>query len=656
MILQRLLMHNFMPYYGDVSIDFPTDMNANMVIFHGENTKGKTSILNAFRWVLYGEAESKGMILSYDDLLNKKAASEGQGEIFVELTFTSGGARYVLTRRHKSNAETNAQILLLIDDVPVDLESAKREIERIAPSGTKRFFLFDGELLREYEELMTPTTATAKKIKNAIEDVMGFPALTNGIKALESVERKLKQEAKQDKSANAAIEKLRSERDEVEQQLNSKRDELEKLEVNLENHSADLETVNRSLENSQSSRGLIDDLKSKEALQNGRKQAMDDLNIELRESKSSAWKSLVKGRISSLGKQAQLHQQSLDEMNKKLITAQIRIDTYAKMQGSDTCSTCNQPIPHSTNFEVEITSLKSEISKLTREIETIPNPANVLAAERVFLASSPIEDVLLKEQKLIDMEKQYMLTQQDMMGQRQKLLDMGTENIDDKSKEIEAQMRRKFALENVIDETSSAIEQLETDIKRLKDEDIRLSEQIRNNSAGNEVVSETALRACQAVSSIFEDAKQVLRDNIKEKVEAAAQRAFLEMTSRPEDYSGLEITDSYGLKMLASDGTEVPQRSAGAEQVVALALIDGLNRVGKSAGPVLMDTPFGRLDQTHRKNILSYMPRSARQFIVFVHSGELEDDAKVLEALSHRIGKRYRIKSNGAFVSYLENM
>ena len=242
------------------------------------------------------------------------------------------------------------------------------------------------------------------------------------------------------------------------------------------------------------------------------------------------------------------------------------------------------------------------------------------------------------------------------MGHRQKLLDMGTENIDDKSKEIEAQMRRKFALENVIDETSSAIEQLETDIKRLKDEDIRLSEQIRNNSAGNEVVSETALRACQAVSSIFEDAKQVLRDNIKEKVEAAAQRAFLEMTSRPEDYSGLEITDSYGLKMLASDGTEVPQRSAGAEQVVALALIDGLNRVGKSAGPVLMDTPFGRLDQTHRKNILSYMPRSARQFIVFVHSGELEDDAKVLEALSHRIGKRYRIKSNGAFVSYLENM
>ena len=126
------------------------------------------------------------------------------------------------------------------------------------------------------------------------------------------------------------------------------------------------------------------------------------------------------------------------------------------------------------------------------------------------------------------------------------------------------------------------------------------------------------------------------------------------MTSRPDDYNGLRITDSYGLEMIAADGTVVPQRSAGAEQVVALALIDGLNKVGKSPGPVIMDTPFGRLDETHRSNILKYMPKTARQFMVFVHSGELSKGSKALEPITAQIGREYTIKSSGPYVSYLE--
>ena len=40
--------------------------------FTAKIREGKTSILNAFRWVLYGEAESKGKRLTYADILNLK--------------------------------------------------------------------------------------------------------------------------------------------------------------------------------------------------------------------------------------------------------------------------------------------------------------------------------------------------------------------------------------------------------------------------------------------------------------------------------------------------------------------------------------------------------------------------------------------------------
>ena len=151
MIIDHLKMVNFIPYYGDVTIEFPRDSFSNMVVFHGENTKGKTSILNAFRWVLYEEAGKKGKSLLYDDLLNRRAKKEGQTHFEVELAFSSAGDKYVLSRTQTSSDPSSMRALMTKNGDPVDADTLRREIERIAPVGTSRFFLFDGELLSEYE-------------------------------------------------------------------------------------------------------------------------------------------------------------------------------------------------------------------------------------------------------------------------------------------------------------------------------------------------------------------------------------------------------------------------------------------------------------------------------------------------------------------------
>ena len=69
-----------------------------------------------------------------------------------------------------------------------------------------------------------------------------------------------------------------------------------------------------------------------------------------------------------------------------------------------------------------------------------------------------------------------------------------------------------------------------------------------------------------------------------------------------------------------------------------------------------MDTPFGRLDLTHRKNIMTYMPKSASQFIVFMHSGELDQNSPVLDSVMPFVGKRYKIESTSAWESKILEM
>ena len=137
--------------------------------------------------------------------------------------------------------------------------------------------------------------------------------------------------------------------------------------------------------------------------------------------------------------------------------------------------------------------------------------------------------------------------------------------------------------------------------------------------------STTKARLCEDLETIFSQSIERLRDKLRDTVQARADEAFHKMTTQSA-YRGLEINRNYGLSIIDDLGRKVTVRSAGAEQVVALSLIDGLNRTGRVAGPVVMDTPFGRLDLKHRDNILTYLPSATSQFVLLVHSGEIRPE------------------------------
>ena len=93
-------------------------------------------------------------------------------------------------------------------------------------------------------------------------------------------------------------------------------------------------------------------------------------------------------------------------------------------------------------------------------------------------------------------------------------------------------------------------------------------------------------------------------------------------------------------------------RSAGAEQIVALSLIEALNHLGRRKGPMLMDTPAGRLDLEHRKNVMNYLPQVVTQLALFAHSGELTEEDIYFDR--SKIGKKYKISRKTPFHSILE--
>lgn len=107
-------------------------------------------------------------------------------------------------------------------------------------------------------------------------------------------------------------------------------------------------------------------------------------------------------------------------------------------------------------------------------------------------------------------------------------------------------------------------------------------------------------------------------------MEKDATDLFVQLTG-DKDYVGLQINDNYGLEIIHKSGRKVPGRSSGYEHIVALSLIGALHKNAPLRGPIIMDSPFGRLDPTHKANIVRALPSMAEQSMLLAYTGEIDE-------------------------------
>lgn len=62
MLIKTLRMKNFRQFKGTTEINFSCDAEKNVTVILGDNTFGKTTLLQAFNWCLYGTVISLVMI------------------------------------------------------------------------------------------------------------------------------------------------------------------------------------------------------------------------------------------------------------------------------------------------------------------------------------------------------------------------------------------------------------------------------------------------------------------------------------------------------------------------------------------------------------------------------------------------------------------
>ncbi|KHM52068.1 hypothetical protein NZ47_07010 [Anaerovibrio lipolyticus] len=650
---RKMTLRDFGPYKGEQTIDF-TD-KSGVTIFWGNNGRGKTTLLNAFRYALFGVIQRRnGVLKSLSEMSNTEAMAEGRYGFSVVLDMTNDNDTYRLTRElalregvtKPSGEEDYEKILSLNKNGSIlSPEGREHELNMIMPEQVARFFLFDAELLQEYEELLETNTSEGDHIKTSIEKILGVPVLQNGVVDIEECLSKYEKQKSRAARDDGKTTQLGQEMD----TLTANIDEHQNIIREKQSEQSELIRKKNALEGRMhDTEKLRNWIVERDKAEKNKKKAEDELEevkANIRELMRGAWRGMllntVRGICESIEKKASV----LESKRQRKTVAEKFIIEMKKAISDRVCPVCGQDvsddiIQHLRERIKESTNEYAGLSEAERQ-SLFEFQAQIGALKRL---SEGTEDARFKvaaiEERIDSLELN--------IGQYKQEIEELRENIerygeDAEESDVLSISKAYSDVEQTLREVRRGIENETTKLNALKANKEKVAATIDKMAGGDDYrAASRRYELCEHVYKIFEKSKALYRERLKQNVEKDATELFVKLTG-DKDYVGLKINDNYGLEIIHRSGRKVPGRSSGYEHVVALSLIGALHMNAPLRGPIIMDSPFGRLDPTHKANIARTLSSMAEQSMLLAYTGEIDDQVARYE-IGNKLVHEYQLE------------
>lgn len=266
MKFRKISIFNFMRYKGENTIEFSCDSKKNVTVVMGDNTFGKTTLAQAFRWGLYGEiidtryGKSKDTILLNKDIL-ANMNDDDQESVYVQLEVQEGEVIFqfkreaIFTRNYPMFKTRKVSEKLWMRrkikdnwDSWIDNNSSDKKtngtvddnIKIMFPKELSSYFFFDGERWSDERR-------TNAEIKASISTLMGITPLVkmkehlyngNGKSVIKTLESKI--------TGNS------SKFDDISKKIKDKEDLIERLQNEIKQAEYNAEIFHKKVQNAKS--------------------------------------------------------------------------------------------------------------------------------------------------------------------------------------------------------------------------------------------------------------------------------------------------------------------------------------------------------------------------------------------------------------------
>ncbi|WP_075881844.1 AAA family ATPase [Vreelandella massiliensis] len=653
----HVIVQNVGGYYGEHRLDFPSGQR-NMLMVSGDNTAGKTSLINGLKWCLFNQiAGSRDRLLDPYTLYNRKALRSGADHpMSVTIAGHYNGRPIIIERRadwlYPKTPPANMSEMEIAFTVTqydengvknvLDQDKSERFISRIAPPILARFFLFDGELLDEYRDLVSASQMENRALAKAIEGVLGLPVISKAqsiVKSATNRGRKVStrlakgQRAEQTAALIDAMQednrRFESEADEMDDTLDQVQKSYHKASNELEKHLED-ERIQHQLSVQKNNLDTVTARiqQHRETLSQYGGFAWHDLALQ----GLAQYRDTVTQRTDRLARASQ-------NATQKDYLESLRREVLA----NDQCPVCDQaPDTHArerlARLIDELDADRNQQASHEAELEGLISTRNRIQGLLSHL--TPVKDRYMSLLETIDDE-------QDQKSSAESAIEALYHHHTHKSPEEIAKLRNAChayskeigVLENKIKTLKQTMAGNEQQIQKLDDKLQQESEQNEKSKQARKVV-----KRLEKIEAVIEKARERQAEAMRQKVEEYTSHAYAAMTHEAH-HERVEIAkDTFCMTIIDDAGDPVSVPSAGATQILALSLIISLGQIGRKIGPLIMDTPLGRLDSTHRLKVLEYLPKHSHQVAMFYHNGEI--DGAMYDRIADKVGKSYLIRKD----------
>jgi len=661
--------------HSNTKLEFDNDAT----VFVGGNGAGKSSIIDAITFSLFGEHTRKN---------NKGLIRRGANQGFAKIEFSANGKNYQAIRKIDSKGTLTAQFAEDVDGKLIPIAEGERK--QFGESMTKHVeetLGMDFEKLKiasivQQGELNSIIKAKPKEFKELPNTIIGIDKLDTALASMRTVQREFRSTI-QKKFGYDDIQVVENKITEYQNESKNAHPRLEQLDVEKKEQELLISKLEKQIQSDSTKESQLKDLESRrKEWQEYAKDVIKSIQNEVTEKEEivneckpcftiSKNKNEIESEINKIQKEFSVIEYELSSLEKKQVRLEEHEELAEKLVLKDgKCPVCDSTVDHLKplfqkkhiedeikEIEKKIEKLENEKDKLEQNIHSLSNDLEESKKAETILSTYKIKneselDGIVAEikAKVKQMQKIPITINSGQLVEAASLdshaktiyenivsLEKSTSGFDQQEflKKIESRdgsMTRLSQINQEYGEISGNIKKAKMELEKL---DLTLTElkhvqgyvteleQIQENVYNRDGPVGKSLRSW-SLEIISQKASAYL-----EKLNTKIQRISLSEKTRDVDISCYSRNTTLDLESLS-----------GGEQVsVALALRLGMSHLlgASNLNFMILDEPTAHLDNERRKslvNVLSQLTNlkeddSSMQFIIITHDAEIFDDSSV---------------------------
>lgn len=650
MRLLSLRLTNFRQFYaGPVILEFAHGGRGNVTVVHGANGAGKTALLNALTWVLY-QRVTPGFQRP-DEIVNKRALREAGVGVEVHgsvvLEFDYNDARYRVTRSARARLgpdqstyekvgtpRVNLQWASLSTGEWRDEEAVADVIGRILPADLHTFFFFDGERI---ERLVQVSREQQKEIARATKVFLGVEVLHRAERHLKQAGRQLEDELAD--VGDAPLKELLAKKATAEADQDQANAELERLDADirgLDNSIKEVEDRLRHLE------GVKADQERRDTLQ----KKLADLKdaIAQRRVQQARLMSHTAYAIYAAPLLANFTALVADLRGRGELPVGIK-RTFAQERLTLGRCICERPlVPGTPEFDAvshwrdkgglaDVEEIALRMSGELQHVEALGRQFHEQFTELVTLRAKDLDDLARTKDSLDDISA--------------KLENSPREEVSELERRRASLVQQRSDAKESVGGTRARIESLRTAI-----EELRAKVEQHQGLLERNLVIQRRVQVAEDARERIVKYRAFMEQEFRLKLGDRVQRLFRQLSFTP--YLP-RINDDYSLYLVESAGGPAAAVAPGQaeSQVLSLCFIgsvieqareerarrDQLESADSSHYPIVMDSPFGSLDERYRTQVAEWVPQMADQVVLLVSKTQWRTEVE--NAFADKVGRAY---------------